>query len=51
MGARAELGMVNQVLYTTNPGTVLKWVEAEPVDIVVTGQHFYLTDLTSTLTH
>lgn len=37
----------NYVMFTTNPGDVLKEVIANPVDIVITGQNFYQSDLRS----
>ena len=37
----------NHVIYTTNPGDVLGEVLTNPVDIVVTGQVFYQSDLRS----
>lgn len=37
----------NHVIYTTNPGDVLAEALINPVDIVVTGQLFYKSDLTS----
>jgi len=37
----------NHIIYTTNPGDVLCELLVNPVDIIVSGQHFYQSDLHS----
>lgn len=45
--SRNESGYRNHVVFTNSPLTVMEEVAKQPVDVVVTGQRFYESDLSS----